>query len=251
MSSSPAAGLTDSSARPSLLRLTRVEGRKMIDTRAGLWLLIVTALLGVGGTLGESLGSSGGPQAADVFSTAALSISFLLPIVGILLVTSEWSQRTGLITFVLVPIRGRVVAAKLAAAVIIAIAAAMISLALGLLGGSALGGGTEIEAAHVGRGFLFLVIAVSIGVALGLAFMNSPLAIVLYFVGPLLFAAIGAISGKIGDVTVWLDQSVLVTLAEDNQGDFGDWDKVGVTALVWIALPLLVGMLRLRRGDID
>ena len=39
----------------------------------------------------------------------------LLPIVGILLVSSEWSQRTALITFTLVPQRMRVMSAKLAA----------------------------------------------------------------------------------------------------------------------------------------
>ena len=30
-----------------------------------------------------------------------------------------------------------------------------------------------------------------------------------------------------------------------------DWDKVGVTALVWVALPLALGIARLERGDID
>ena len=39
----------------------------------------------------------------------------LLPIIGILLVSSEWSQRTALITFTLVPKRMRVMSAKIAA----------------------------------------------------------------------------------------------------------------------------------------
>ena len=243
--------ITDSAGRPSLIRLAKVEGRKMVDTRAGLWLLIVTALAAVGGTLGQSLGGDVSDQrAVDVFFTNAVIVSFLLPVVGILLVTSEWSQRTGLITFALVPVRGRIVAAKLIAAIGVAIVAAAICLALGLLGGSVFGSGTEIDLSEIGRGTLFLAISVSIGVALGLAFMNSPLAIVVYFVGPILVAAIGAISESINDVTVWLDQSGLITMVETSPSGV-EWDRVGVIVLAWVVLPLAAGMLRLQRGDVD
>lgn len=243
--------LTDAGARPSLVRLARVEGRKMVDTRAGLWLLIITALAAVGGTLGQTLGSSATEaQAVDVFFTDVAIISILLPIVGILLVTGEWSQRTGLITFALVPVRGRVVAAKLIAAIVVGIVAAAICLVLGFLGGSVLGSGTEIELAEIGRGFLFLAISVSIGVALGLALMNSPLAIVTLFVGPLLISAFGVISASIDDVTVYLDQSGLITMVETDPSGV-EWNKVGTTVLVWVVLTLAAGMLRLRRGDID
>ena len=56
-------------------------------------------------------------------SIAVAPASILLPIVGILLVTSEWSQRTALITFALVPDRGRVLAAKLLASVVLSLVA--------------------------------------------------------------------------------------------------------------------------------
>ena len=38
-------------ARPSLARLVRVELRKMTDTRAGFWLLLVTLLLALAGLI--------------------------------------------------------------------------------------------------------------------------------------------------------------------------------------------------------
>ena len=44
-------------------------------------------------------------------------MTVILPIIAILSVTSEWSQRTGLTTFTLVPHRGRVMLAKALAAV--------------------------------------------------------------------------------------------------------------------------------------
>jgi hypothetical protein len=94
------------------------------------------------------------------------------------------------------------------------------------------------------------MISVGIGYALGLLLQSSPLAIVTLFVGPLLFGLIGAISASIGDVTEWLDQTGLQTLV-DIPFDSVDWAKVGVTALFWVALPLVLGILRLERGDID
>ena len=249
--SASSANLTDRSSRPTVLTLAGVEARKMVDTRAGFWLLALTALAAVGGTLGQSLGSkAASAQAVDVFFTAASAVGVLLPIVGILLVTSEWSQRTGLITFTLVPARGRIVAAKLMASIAVAVSAGLICLALGLLGGSALGAGSELDVAEAGRGLLFLAISVLSGVSLGLAFENSPVAIVFYFAGPILVGAVGAISSSIGDITRWIDQSGLITLVEMDRSGV-EWDRVAVTALVWVALPLAVGMIRLRRGDID
>ena len=39
-------------------------------------------------------------------------MTIILPMIAILSVTSEWSQRSGLTTFTLVPHRGRVILAK-------------------------------------------------------------------------------------------------------------------------------------------
>ena len=56
--------------------------------------------------------------------------AILLPVLGILAVTSEWSQRTGLITFVLVPVRSRVLGAKLIASLLLAVAMLAMSVAV-------------------------------------------------------------------------------------------------------------------------
>ena len=44
-------------------------------------------------------------------------MTVILPIIAILSVTGEWSQRSGLTTFTLVPHRGRVIPAKVVVAV--------------------------------------------------------------------------------------------------------------------------------------
>jgi ABC-2 type transport system permease protein len=242
--------MTDRSARPSLLRLAAVEARKMVDTRAGFWLLLLTALAAVGGMIGERLSVGEDVAFGRMYLTAIATASLLPPVIAVLLVTSEWSQRTGLITFTLVPARGRVVAAKLIAALALAVAVSLFCLLLAAIG-AATAGGEGIEAAELGRGFLYQAISVAIGVGIGLVVMNSPAAIVLLFLGPLLMATVGAISESLNDVTSWLDQSVMESLVDlpDLSGE--EWQKVAVTVAFWALLPLAAGMLRLRRGDID
>lgn len=249
--SASSVALTDSGARPSLLRLARVEGRKMVDTRAGFWLLLLAVLAAIGGVLGERLGSGDDDGLGRLFLTASATSSLLLPVIAILLVTSEWSQRTGLITFTLVPARGRVVAAKLIAALALAVVMVLLCLALAAIGASSSSGAPGLELSEVGRGLLYQAIGVSIGVGIGLAIMNTPGAIVFLFVGPLLVATVGAISESLNDVTTWLDQSVLEQLVDSGSFPDDDWAKVAVTIGAWALLPMAIGMLRLRRSDID
>src|SRR5205807_479430 len=60
-------------------------------------------------------------------------MAVLLPVVSILLVTSEWSQRTALQTFVMTPRRGRIAAAKLAAGALLACLVAGFGILLSVL----------------------------------------------------------------------------------------------------------------------
>ena len=61
---------------------------------------------------------------------ATQAAGIILPVLAILLVTGEWSQRTALTTFTMEPRRERVVLAKLAAALIAGVTAVIISLGL-------------------------------------------------------------------------------------------------------------------------
>ena len=104
------------SAEPAPIPLTRIIGvelRKMFDTRSGFWLMAsigITALLATGAVILFA------PDSALTFDSFAAAIgvpmTIILPIIAILSVTSEWSQRSGLTTFTLVPHRGRVIWAK-------------------------------------------------------------------------------------------------------------------------------------------
>src|SRR5262249_17323898 len=88
----------------SFPRLTWVELRKRVATRAGFWLQLGTAVLTLAVvTLFCLFAKTEDLIFRDMFALATLPVTILLPIVGILLVSSEWSQRTALITFTLVP----------------------------------------------------------------------------------------------------------------------------------------------------
>src|SRR3712207_4092965 len=108
--------------RIPLVRITSTELRKMFDTRSGLGLMAGVAALALVTT---SMVIAFAPRAELTYRTFATAIgvpmTVLLPVVAILSVTSEWSQRSGLTTFALVPHRQRVIAAKALACGLVAI----------------------------------------------------------------------------------------------------------------------------------
>jgi len=118
-------------ARPGLGRLVAVELRKMVDTRAGFWLQVaMVALTAVVVVVRLVVGDAADHTFQSVLDVGLQPAAVLLPVLGILLVTSEWSQRTGLITFALVPVRSRVLGAKLIASLLLAVAMLAISVAV-------------------------------------------------------------------------------------------------------------------------
>ena len=96
----------------------------MVDTRAGLWLLIsIAALTALALIIQLCRGRS--PRTRRLLQrlrrrARTSRMGFLLPVLGIMLVTSEWSQRTAMVTFALEPSRSRGdPAAKLVAALLV------------------------------------------------------------------------------------------------------------------------------------
>ena len=85
-------------------RVISVELRKMFDTRAGFWLMASIVIAAVGATTAVILFA---PDDELTYNSFAAAIGFpmtvILPMIAILAVTGEWSQRTGLTTFTLVP----------------------------------------------------------------------------------------------------------------------------------------------------
>jgi ABC-2 type transport system permease protein len=240
--------------RPGLGRLTRVELRKMIDTRAGFWLLFTVGALTVIAVIVLMLvGDAQDHDLRDMLSVAVAPSSILLPVVGILLVSSEWSQHTALITFTLVPHRPRVLGAKLAAAVVLSVVALVVCLVVAVLGTAISAPGLE-HSWSLPVGFLFqvaifLTTSLITGVAFGALFLSSAPAIVLSFVLPLGWSAVGSIPALEGTAR-WLDGSRSLSPMTEHLMSGTEWARAGTTLAVWMALPLVIGLWRILRSEI-
>jgi ABC-2 type transport system permease protein len=245
----PAATLS----RPSLGRLSAVELRKSADTRAGFWLLVVIALLTVAiVVLQLAFGEEPDGNLSPLVSSAVQVISIVLPVVGILLVTSEWSQRTGLATFSLVPQRERVIGAKVIGASILTLGAVAVCLLVAATGNAIAGGDWDLGLGELGRYTLFELITVLGGVAFGLAFMNSALAIVMYFAIPIAWSILGETIAALDKPADWLDLGrPMTTLADPGVAMTGtDWAQLATAAALWVGVVFVIGLVRLRRTEL-
>jgi ABC-type transport system involved in multi-copper enzyme maturation permease subunit len=231
-------------------RLTAVELRKATDTRAGFWLQVATAGITLAAVVILLIVGERPDRALDqVLALAVQPAGVLLPIVGILLVSSEWSQRTALITFTLVPRRARVLVAKAAAGTLIALAATVASLALSAFGVAVAGGELTLSAGLLGQMTVYTVTAMLIGVGFGAMLQSSAPAIVLSFAAPLAFTALGAIPALEG-VAHWVDQSRSLAPLTDELLSATQWAQAGTTLALWLGVPLAIGAWRLVRGEI-
>jgi hypothetical protein len=241
-------------ARPGLARLTAVELRKTVDTRAGFWLLTAIGLVTVAAmALMALLAEPEDQTLRGMLEVAVLPTAVLMPVVGILLVTSEWGQRTALITFSLVPGRARVFGAKIAAASIVSIAAAWVCLAVAAVATAAAAPGVagtwDLPAAMVGQLLVYTVTGTLIGVGFGTLLLASAPAIVALFAVPIAWGVIAAVAG-IEDVARWADGDTGLSPLLEGTMSGVEWARAGTTLLVWMALPLAVGLWRIRRAEI-
>jgi ABC-2 type transport system permease protein len=245
-----------------LSRLVKVELRKSYDTRAGIWLLGITAFLAAAVmviVLIVVLVQDEPITLNDFVGVANFISGFLLPVLGIMLVTSEWSQRTAMVTFTLEPHRGRVVLAKLVAglllALIVSLIATLSALVVNAVYSVASGGGDW----HFGLlellGFLLTqVIAMLTGFAFATLLLNTAAAIVVYFaysfLVPTVFAIAAQFLGWFEDVQPWIDfaqaQSPLIDASMTGE----DWVHLLVSGLIWLAIPVALGLRRILRAEL-
>ena len=253
----PAPLLKQESTRPvPMTRLTLVELRKLADTRAGLWLLVIIGLATVG-TSALMLGWAPDEEQTfqGFFAFGLVPSAVLLPVLGILSMTGEWSQRTALTTFTLVPARGRVIAAKLIAGVLVAIvstaAAALLSALANLLGAALGGDGSwRLDGTLLWQGVLLQVLFVVMGIGFGALLLNTPLAIVVFFALPMVWTVLGETIKALRTAAEWLDINLTTTALSEPDMTSGEYARLGVSAAVWVLVPLALGTWRVLRREV-
>jgi hypothetical protein len=238
-----------------------VELRKALDTRSGFWLLVAIAAAGVIATGAVIAFANDSDLTYDSFAGAiGVPMTILLPVVAILAVTSEWSQRAGLTTFTLVPHRGRVIRAKLAVTVAIGIGSMALALAVGAVGNIVATGLKGIDTTWdlSPAAILYIVgadlIGMLVGFMLGVLMRNSAGAIVTYFsywfVIPTLTSLLAASQHWFEKAQPWVDFSFNQNRMYDGGFSGQDWVQLATTGTVWLLLPLALGLWRVLRAEV-
>jgi ABC-type transport system involved in multi-copper enzyme maturation permease subunit len=242
--------------RPGLGRLVAVELRKMLNTRAGMWVPIAVAGLTA---LVSIIASSnhGGDEGTlhHVLHAASIPGAYLLPVMGVLLICSEYSQRTTLTTYTLVPNRWRVLGAKLGASLIVSTIALLVCLLFAVLAtsvfGHAPGGAGSLPLTIILQAWLFLAAGMVMGMAFGAAILVSAPAIVAYLLLPVVWNGLAGNLSWLRTPARWLDSdNTLGPLTQQNLSGT-QWAHAAATFALWIGVPLVIGLTRIGRGDLD
>jgi ABC-2 type transport system permease protein len=243
-------------------RVARTELRKMFDPRSGFWLMAsiaITALLATGAVILFA------PDRELTFSTFATAFGFpmavILPIIALLSVTGEWSQRSGLSTFTIVPHRGRVILAKGLVSVAVGVVSMLVACVIGAVGnlvGTAIAGVDtvwDVSAGDLANIVLANVLGLMLGFMLGVLIRSSAGAIVAYFVYslvlPSLAGLLAASQGWFHDLQPWVDFNYAQTALFNGALSAAQWEHLAVTAVIWLVVPLAIGVRLVLRSEVQ
>jgi ABC-2 type transport system permease protein len=238
----------------SFLKLVALELRKSVDTRSGRVLIAAILLLAVAALTWQMTHMPKGDAGFDGFlGAASTGVMLLLPVIGVMAMTSEWTQRTALTTFTLSPRRVRVQLAKFVSAVVLSavVTTAVVLLAFAgtALAGATSGRGTSYAGlgGQLAGGYLTVALNVVMGAAFGAVIAQTAVAILVYFIAPTAWSLAGPALFK--DNANWLD--VFGALGRIAERDLHGMVPETLTAVgVWIVLPTVVGLWASSRREV-
>ena len=239
---------------PSFARLTQVELRKAVDYRAGRWILGAIAALSLL-ALGWRVWHAGDTAISMMhfIDTAMTPVVLLVPVLGVLAMASEWSQRTALTTFTLTPRRVRVLLAKVLAALLLSLALFVTVLALtalavavsGLVTGDAVS--WHLDGRAVAGELVAQLLYVLMGAGFGALIPVTGAALTAFFVAPTLFSLLSA--NVLKSAGEWFD--VFGAFGRLSAFDLaGKGAQTATSVAVWIVVPLVVGVWRSVRREV-
>jgi ABC-type transport system involved in multi-copper enzyme maturation permease subunit len=187
-------------------------------------------------------------------------ITVILPMVALLSITSEWSQRSGLTTFTYVSSRRRVIWAKTLSSVIVAIASMLFAFVIGAVGnvvGSTIAGTSTVWDLSVGHALTIVLgnlVSMSIGTMLGMLLRSSAGGLVMYFVlvllVPNLTGLLAASQHWFQELQPWVDLPFAQTSLFEGMHTGAQWAHVATTFAIWIVVPGFFGLRRVMRSEV-
>lgn len=245
--------VTTDTSRPSMPTLIGVQLRSLFTTR-GLVATFGAAALLAGATGGGQTLREGTSTFGDVTAMALFTAPYFLLAFGAVLVVSEYTHRTAVGTFALVPHRGRVLAAKAGAVVVLSLVAA----ALGLVAAAMIGAVApllglapiewSVDVAQFGLTTLGLLSAGLIGWSMGMATGSVAITLAAYLIWPMVSALIGSFSEQATAVLDWIRPDALMGLSSGVTAI--SLGQTAVSLTCWIVVPTVIGLVRLTKGEV-
>ncbi|HEY9352327.1 MAG TPA: ABC transporter permease [Nocardioides sp.] len=241
-------------------RIAGIELRKMFDTRSGFWLMASLVVLSLAATAVTIIFVDADNLDYEGFASAwGMPMSVVLPMIAVLAVTSEWSARSALTTFTLVPARGRVIAAKALVTAVVGVVAIAVAAAVGALGYLGVAAVMDLDPVwnisftELAQVTLASEIGMFMGFMLGTLFRSSPGAIVAYFVYALVLP--GVSSALASTNTWWAEHATWFDLNWATMNLYSEmtdktWAQLGVASVIWLVVPMLVGLRLVLRSEV-
>ncbi len=242
----PAAGSIARRTAPSFAALTGLEIRKSLSTRSGKTVAALGALVGPLGVLLATLTSGSGVAAPMALGIMGMLIALVLLALGVLSTAGEWTHKSVQITYLMVPQRGRVLAAKATAMGLLALVLAALGVA-GAVGALALfttgvvwTGVTQAVVTVIAGGAAFAVIGAGIGAAVG----NSAAAMTGTYLAVL--GVLPVLNSVKPEIAEKLDPaSAIVTMAQTGAAT----TPIAVIA-GWVVISTIAGIVITRRRSV-
>jgi ABC-2 type transport system permease protein len=234
---------------PSLPGLVGIEIRKSLSTRSGKALAAAAVVLGPGAIAVIAAASTEPlPSVDGPIAVMGLLTGYLLIALGVLSTAGEWSHRTVQTTYLLVPHRGRVLAAKsmamaLMGAVLGAVSTGLTTGVLAVMIGdsSSWDGAGRAAAAAVVACVAFAVA----GAGVGAAFANTPAALTSMYL--VLLGVIPLLSGFKPEIAEKIDPANAVL----NLGQGQSQTQSIVILAAWVVVPAVAGWIVTHRRAVQ
>ena len=257
--------------RPGIAGVARSEWTKIRSLRSTFWTFLVTAglTIGLGSLFALGFTSSRVPFPAD-FNAAGFSFNGMLlaqlaiGVLGVLIITTEYSSGMIRTTFTAVPQRGLVLAVKavIFGAVTFVVSAATTFVTFfasqAILSRGTVKYGVSLSSPHALRivigAALYLTVCALLGVALGALLRSTAAAITalagLLFILPIMMNFL-PVSWHRDAITRWMPANAGVQIIEKvtQPLQFSPWAGLAVFA-GWVAVAFVAGLVLLRRRDV-
>jgi ABC-type transport system involved in multi-copper enzyme maturation permease subunit len=180
-------------------------------------------------------------------------VGYAGPILALLAMSSEWTQRTALTTFTLAPRRFPVLASKLVTALVLTTGLAIVALVLSAAAvgvtGVVHGGASFADLGMEVRGAITIVLLHTLlGAAFGAVLGHSTVALGAYFLAPIVWGNVANELFK--GAAPWLD--IFATYERLSSPDaLQDVPQTLTSVAVWVLVPLSLGIVRFLRREVS